>query len=255
MEKNKLVWNNKNCDFNNDELIEILASEGIKERFGFDADSANLNDEQKEIVKRLRFEIEYFYENDLSGYILIVRDAIYWARDNKIPIGRGNGSLSSSILAYIFSITDINPLKYDLDFAVFAKNPFYEIDVCDIRKVELENYIYEKYEIGRKELEESPISFNANSALTIIGFITDKTNYIFPTDIDIFDKYKDYTFIEKEYIISDLITMYQLEFLKENYPKEYWEECEDYILRTSNLAILNARYKKQQKESKKGEVK
>ncbi len=51
-----------------------------------------------------------------SGYFLIVSDYIKWARNNNIPVGPGRGSGAGSLIAWCLSITDIDPIKFNLIF-------------------------------------------------------------------------------------------------------------------------------------------
>jgi len=56
------------------------------------------------------------------GYFLIVSDFINWAKNNGVPVGPGRGSGAGSLVAYCLSITDLDPLRYDLLFERFL-NP------------------------------------------------------------------------------------------------------------------------------------
>ena len=57
-----------------------------------------------------------------SSYFLIVSDYIKWAKNNDIPVGPGRGSGAGSLVAWCLSITDVDPIKFDLIFERFL-NP------------------------------------------------------------------------------------------------------------------------------------
>ena len=55
-------------------------------------------------------------------YFLIVQDFIKAARDMGVWVGPGRGSAAGSVVAYCLTITNIDPIKYDLLFERFL-NP------------------------------------------------------------------------------------------------------------------------------------
>jgi len=74
-----------------------------------------------------------------ASYFLIVADYIKWAKKNDIPVGPGRGSGAGSLVAWALSITDIDPIKFDLIFERFlnpdrAKMPDFDIDFCEEKR-------------------------------------------------------------------------------------------------------------------------
>ena len=57
-----------------------------------------------------------------SSYFIITWDLIRHARDQGIRVGPGRGSAAGCAVAYCLSITDLDPIKYDLLFERFL-NP------------------------------------------------------------------------------------------------------------------------------------
>ena len=51
-----------------------------------------------------------------ASYFLIVSDYIKWAKENDIPVGPGRGSGAGSLVAWCLSITDVDPIKFNLNF-------------------------------------------------------------------------------------------------------------------------------------------
>ncbi len=126
------------------ELLRVLATEGVKERYG-----DPLSDEIRE---RLDYELGVITnpKADYAGYFLITQDFINWAKRKGIPVGPGRGSAAGSIVAYSLGITDVDPLRFDLLFERFlnpdrVSMPDIDIDFCYERRGEVIEYVREKY--------------------------------------------------------------------------------------------------------------
>ena len=88
-----------------------------------------------------------------SGYFLIVSDYIKWAKNNDIPVGPGRGSGAGSLVAWCLSITDIDPIKFDLIFERFLNPdrismPDFDIDFCEEKRDLVFSYLKKKYGKG-----------------------------------------------------------------------------------------------------------
>lgn len=80
------------------------------------------NEEAKELIDRLQYELGVINQMGYVDYFLIVWDFIKYSIDNGIPTGPGRGSAAGSIVAYTLGITKIDPIKYSLLFERFL-NP------------------------------------------------------------------------------------------------------------------------------------
>ena len=85
-----------------------------------------------------------------SGYFLIVADFIQWAKDHDIPVGPGRGSGAGSVVAWVLTITDLDPLRFDLLFERFlnperVSMPDFDIDFCQDRRDEVIAYVRDRY--------------------------------------------------------------------------------------------------------------
>ena len=83
-------------------------------------------------------------------YLLIVADYINWAKDQGISVGPGRGSGAGSIVCYAIRITNLDPLEFDLLFERFLNPdrismPDLDIDFNDARRVEVIEYVRQKY--------------------------------------------------------------------------------------------------------------
>ncbi len=137
-----------------DEMLKQLSFEGLKDKFKsiFNIDHQNFEKDEKylEYKKRLDHEIQIIVEMSYSGYFLIVSDYIKWAKQNKIPVGPGRGSGAGSLVAWCLSITDIDPIKFNLIFERFLNPdrismPDFDIDFCEEKRDLVFEYLTTKY--------------------------------------------------------------------------------------------------------------
>ena len=140
-----------NSEMPRKEYLRNICIEGIKERYGFDANKSEpLNEKEKEVVERMDFELTVIDNANYCSYFLVVWDFLHYARKEGIAIGPGRGSGAGSIVAYLTHITDIDPLKYNLLFERFlnpdrVSPPDFDIDICERRRVEVIQYVRNKY--------------------------------------------------------------------------------------------------------------
>ena len=104
----------------------------------------------KAIDKRLIFELETIQRMGFINYFLIVADFVAFAKKNDIPVGPGRGSAAGSLVSYLLGITDVDPLDYGLLFERFLnparkKMPDIDMDFCENRRVEVIDYVRQKY--------------------------------------------------------------------------------------------------------------
>ncbi|HKK98305.1 MAG TPA: DNA polymerase III subunit alpha, partial [Marivita sp.] len=134
--------------FADDEVEELKrqAREGLKDRLAVIPHATSVEDYEK----RLEFELGIIEDMGFPGYFLIVADFIKWAKDHDIPVGPGRGSGAGSLVAYALTITDLDPLRYQLLFERFlnperVSMPDFDIDFCMDRREEVIRYVQEKY--------------------------------------------------------------------------------------------------------------
>ena len=100
--------------------------------------------------QRLEKELSVLTNKNFSGYFLITADFVKKAKDQGIPVGPARGSGTGSLVAYALTITDMDPIKYDLIFERFLNPernsmPDFDIDFCPERRKEVVDYLKEKY--------------------------------------------------------------------------------------------------------------
>ncbi|MGH6769522.1 MAG: DNA polymerase III subunit alpha, partial [Xanthobacteraceae bacterium] len=107
--------------------------------------------------ERLAYELGVIESMKYPGYFLIVADFIQWAKAQGIPVGPGRGSGAGSLVAYALTITDLDPLRFDLIFERFlnperVSMPDFDIDFCQDRRDEVIRYVQSRY--GRDQVAQ-----------------------------------------------------------------------------------------------------
>ncbi len=143
------------------DYLKYLSLEGIKHRFSKVTPG---------IEERLNYELNIIKKMGLSGYFLIVREIIAFARENGIPVGPGRGSAVGSLVLYSLGITDIDPLKYNLIFERFLNPerlslPDIDADFGDTRRDEVIDFIKKRY--GEKNVTQV-ITFGTMQARAVV---------------------------------------------------------------------------------------
>lgn len=124
--------------------LKALVQEGWKKRRidRFDAEK------QKIYRKRVDDELFVIEKKDFCDYFLILVDYINWCKQNDVIVGPGRGSAAGSLVCYLIGITQLNSIKYELDFGRFLTIerkdlPDVDVDVSDRAKVV--EYLTQKY--------------------------------------------------------------------------------------------------------------
>jgi DNA polymerase-3 subunit alpha len=137
-----------------DEILKKDSLDGLKEKFlkVFKIEQNNLNNNDKflKYKDRLDHELKIIIEMKYPSYFLIVSDYIKWAKNNDIPVGPGRGSGAGSLVAWCLSITDVDPIKFNLIFERFlnpdrVSMPDFDIDFCEEKRDLVFKYLTTKY--------------------------------------------------------------------------------------------------------------
>lgn len=142
-----------------EDLFVLKAREGLKSRFdeyGTRGQALTARGRQ-EYEDRLEEEIKLILQMGFAGYFLVVSDFITWAKKNDIPVGPGRGSAAGSLVAYALSITEIDPIQYNLLFERFLNPerislPDIDVDFCIYGRDKVIDYVSNKY--GRDKVAQ-----------------------------------------------------------------------------------------------------
>ena len=137
-----------------DEILKKDSLDGLNEKFlkVFKVEENNLKTDDKflKYKDRLDHELKIIIEMKYPSYFLIVSDYIKWAKNNDIPVGPGRGSGAGSLVAWCLSITDVDPIKFNLIFERFlnpdrVSMPDFDIDFCEEKRDLVFKYLTTKY--------------------------------------------------------------------------------------------------------------
>lgn len=71
--------------------------------------------------KRCLEELEVIHYHGFDDYFLMVQDYVNYARSQGIAVGPGRGSACNCLVAYALGITDVDSIRYNLDFSRFMR--------------------------------------------------------------------------------------------------------------------------------------
>jgi len=139
---------------NADNTLTTYSEQGLIKKlsisFKIPEENVELDPRYKIYRERLNHELKIIVEMNYASYFLIVSDYIKWAKTNDIPVGPGRGSGAGSLVAWSLSITDLDPIKFNLIFERFLNPdrismPDFDIDFCEEKRDLVFEYLNKKY--------------------------------------------------------------------------------------------------------------
>lgn len=129
-------------------------------------------------IQRAKKELETIISMGYEDYFLIVSDYVRYAKEHDILVGPGRGSAAGSLVSYSLDITEVDPLKYDLQFERFLNKarktmPDIDVDFMDVGREEMIDYMREKYGVDHVANIATFQTIQAKQALRDIGRIYD----------------------------------------------------------------------------------
>lgn len=130
-----------------EETVRAMAAEGLAMRM----DAVGADAATREVYRvRLEYELSVIAKMGFSGYFLIVADFIQWSKAQGIPVGPGRGSGAGSVAAWALTITDLDPLRFNLLFERFlnperVSMPDFDIDFCQEGRDRVIDYVRNEY--------------------------------------------------------------------------------------------------------------
>lgn len=131
------------------EELLTLTQHGLKMRF-MASQKYFTKARQREYIKRCRDELKVIRSLGFEDYFLMVQDYTVWAKEQGIVVGGGRGSCCNSLVCWALRITEVDSIKYGLDFNRFmregkVKIPDIDLDFESSRRDEVIKYILAKY--------------------------------------------------------------------------------------------------------------
>ena len=184
-----------------DELLVKKAHEGLEKRM-----KNRSEEDRKKYSDRMEYELGIIRQMGFPGYFLIVSDFIQWSKAHGIPVGPGRGSGAGSVVAWALTITDIDPLKFNLLFERFlnperVSMPDFDVDFCQERRGETIQYVQEKYGFDHVaqivtfgQLQAKAVIRDVGRVLQIPYPVVDRLSKMVPNGLN--EKGKPYTLKE-----------------------------------------------------------
>ena len=104
---------------------------------------------QSEYIPRIYEELETYKHNKAIDFLLLDENIKTWAKDNDMHCGYSRGSCSGSIICYLIGITEVDSIKYNLNFERFMNKE--RVSLADIDtdwsptdRDKIKGYIYSK---------------------------------------------------------------------------------------------------------------
>ena len=144
--KKKPAFPNYDCGGKTeDEKLAEMAEAGFEIRM-----QGRSEEERKKYHDRLLYELGIIKTMGFPGYFLIVADFIQWSKKNGVPVGPGRGSGAGSVVAWCLTITNIDPLRFNLLFERFlnperVSMPDFDVDFCQENRAKTIEYVQHKY--------------------------------------------------------------------------------------------------------------
>ena len=158
----------KNTHQANKKLYQLVR-EGAKNRYGD-------NKLSKKIEKRINYEMSLISEKGFAPYFLIVHDIV---KQTRATIGRGSGA--ASIVSYALFITQVDPIKYNLQFERFIhpereNMPDIDIDFPWDERDDILKSIFKKYKLKRTAMVASQVFLRPRSAVREVAKVYGLSN-------------------------------------------------------------------------------
>ena len=145
-------------DLSTDDCLRMKAHEGLEKRLEFLFPDEKEREEKRPIYEeRLNTELDVIIGMRFPGYFLIVMEFIQWSKEHGVPVGPGRGSGGGSLVAYALTITDFDPLRFDLLFERFlnperVSMPDFDVDFCQRKRALTLQHVVDHY--GRNAVSQ-----------------------------------------------------------------------------------------------------
>ena len=104
---------------------------------------------QSEYIPRIYEELETYKHNKAIDFLLLDEDIKSWARNNDMYCGYSRGSCSGSIICYLIGMTDVDSIRFNLNFSRFMNKERVSLadvdtDWSPVDRDKVKEYIYSK---------------------------------------------------------------------------------------------------------------
>ena len=148
-------------------VLKKMVYQGARQRYG---------DLTPEIVRRIDYELSLIAQKGFAPYFLIVRDIV---QQTRATIGRGSGA--ASIVSYCLFITQVDPIRYHLQFERFIHPervtlPDIDIDFPWDERDDILAYVFQKYGQERTAMVATQVFLRPRSAIREVAKVYGLSN-------------------------------------------------------------------------------
>ena len=150
-----------------DRKLRSLVYKGAQIRYGDIIQSTN---------DRIEYELRLITQKGFSPYFLVVQDIVC---QTKTTIGRGSGA--ASIVSYCLFITQVDPIRYGLQFERFihperVDMPDIDIDFPWDERDNIIDYVFKKYGLHRTAMVSNQVFLQPRSAIREVAKVFGLSN-------------------------------------------------------------------------------
>jgi len=147
--------------------LKALVLAGAKQRYG---------ELTPEIRERIKYELNLISQKGFAPYFLVVYDIV---KQTKATIGRG--SAAASIVSYCLFITQVDPIRYTLQFERFIHPeredmPDIDVDFPWDERDDILDYIFTKYGPKRSAMVSTQVFLRTRSAIREVAKVYGLSN-------------------------------------------------------------------------------
>lgn len=191
--KKKPAFPNYDCKGKTeDEVLREMSEQGFEMRM-----QGRSEEEKARYHERLLYELSVIKTMGFAGYFLIVADFIQWSKANGVPVGPGRGSGAGSVVAWCLTITNIDPLRFNLLFERFlnperVSMPDFDVDFCQENRYKTIEYVKQHYGadhvaqiLALGQLQAKAVIRDVGRVLQVPYPVVDKLSKLVPNELNI----------------------------------------------------------------------
>ena len=92
-----------------EKIVEGIKRRGVNKYSNYKSD----------YVKRIQYELQTYIHNDAIDFMLLEEDYKTALKNKNVEFGYSRGSVSGSVIAYLLGITEVDSIKFNLNFERF----------------------------------------------------------------------------------------------------------------------------------------
>lgn len=99
------LWGDDSDEYFKRKIMDGIRKRGVDKYPNYD-----------EYIERIKYELKAYRHNQAIDFMLLMQDIIEWCETQDIRVGYGRGSCNGSVIAWLLGITEMDSIKYKLNF-------------------------------------------------------------------------------------------------------------------------------------------